>query len=400
MSAPATASLVVALGGWLRRPVIRRLWLGGLAFVTSAAVVCGSEWKRYSAPPFEMYAEVSDPDAREVLQLFRTLQRGFADFVAPVGGSRPADRESTGMPAPISIFLYGSVSSLVRELRGRPDIGGYYHPGAVRSVIALSAYPRGQSRGTCVHEFVHALVEQTEGNVPAWYTEGMATLFETLEIDGRVWRIGSPGARSRVVRRTDLLPLARFFAVTLTSPEYLGGAHQGIFHAQGWLWMHYLICGDHGVPWEKVRAFLRFASRGSSGPAPSDLQREFERTFGCTYAEMEPRLLRYSLGRRFKVFTLAWENPLGPETISSAPVSAETMQTRFAELRLRLYLDAAAQTVLEKWVQRRPDDGHALEALGSAAWVRGEPERAREWWARAEAAGWENPAMRRILRAR
>lgn len=158
--------------------------------------------------------------------------------------------------------------------------------------------------------------------------------------------------------------------------------------------MHYLYCGGHGVPPERIRAFLHNAGQGERGLPPAELRAEFQRQFGFDYPEMERRLEKYAGRQRFSYAHLPRCRALLVADWPHRRVPAAEMQARLAELPLRLRLDPAAQQQLETWVQQNPADARALEALGSAAWSQNKMDRAREYWARALAAGSENPVLR------
>src|SRR5207244_8368198 len=136
--------------------------------------------------------------------------------------------------------------------------------------ITLTTETRGEQDpfNVIFHEYTHLLVNNTMGNVPVWFNEGLAEYYSTFTIsDGRKVVLGKPISNHVfLLRQNKMLPLRTLFQVDQHSPYYNERDKQSIFYAESWALMHYLILGakklvqmdkfikamDAGAPMEKA----------------------------------------------------------------------------------------------------------------------------------------------------
>jgi hypothetical protein len=103
-------------------------------------------------------------------------------------------------PPPTSIWLYPHWGAFVSGLAslGMPLVDTPFYSVMARATLQEKAYytdrtreiftyasGRESGRDTLVHEMVHAYVRADHANVPSWMNEGLATLFERVELDDR-----------------------------------------------------------------------------------------------------------------------------------------------------------------------------------------------------------------------
>jgi hypothetical protein len=97
----------------------------------------------------------------------------------------------------------------------------------------------GTGTGTLVHELVHALIAPDFPQVPDWFNEGIASLYEQCSIDGDTirghanWRLP---ALQKAIKENTLRPLAEMIA----DPDFRSGERVGINYAQARYLMFYL----------------------------------------------------------------------------------------------------------------------------------------------------------------
>lgn len=159
---------------------------------------------------------------------------------------------------------------------------GYYSPADRALVMNI-----GPGAGTLSHELVHPYMEANFPDVPAWFNEGVASLYEQpRERDGKLvgttnWRL--PGLQ-RQLRAADSPGLAALLA---TSTEEFYGADYDAYAMARFL-CQYLQ--DHG----KLHTFYqRFvASDDATGKTA------LEEVLGMSLAELEPRWRTWVLGLR------------------------------------------------------------------------------------------------------
>src|SRR5688572_2731941 len=113
-------------------------------------------------------------------------------------------------------------------------------------------------------------------SLPPWFQEGFAECFSTLEIEGRdkKLRLGRAiGEHVALLNERRFMPLEQLFAVTHESREYNEQDRQGLFYAESWALVHYMMLG----PEDRRIRFVEFLNGLNKGtPAPVVFQRVFQ----------------------------------------------------------------------------------------------------------------------------
>jgi len=111
---------------------------------------------------------------------------------------------------------------------------------------------------------------------PPWFQEGFAECFSALEIEGRdkKLRLGRAiGEHVALLNERGFLPLEQLFAVTTESKEYNEEEKLGLFYAESWAFVHYMMLG----PEDRQKKFFQFLDGLNMGtPAPLVFQRVFQ----------------------------------------------------------------------------------------------------------------------------
>ena len=157
-----------------------------------------------------------------------------------------ADRESYGRN---TLALFGE----------EPDTPyGYYSPKHEALIMNIAT-----GGGTLVHEIVHPLMASNFPACPAWFNEGLASLYEQCdERDGRIiglpnWRL--PGLQAAI--RAKRLGSTRALCGT-TSTEFYG-VRSGVNYAQARYLCHYLQ--ERGRLRDYYHAFVAAAATDPTG---------------------------------------------------------------------------------------------------------------------------------------
>lgn len=119
-------------------------------------------------------------------------------------------------------------------------------------IVSIAYYPNKPLLGTVCHELVHILSNEAFGSLPAWLEEGISTLYEVSEVNGRSI-VGKPNWRGEDfcnIIREDYFPsdiLERLFSyswnVFNASDEFINGEfkpHQSFNYAMSRFFMLYL----------------------------------------------------------------------------------------------------------------------------------------------------------------
>ena len=179
-------------------------------------------------PPFVLAGDMKAPQLEQYRR--HTVRRAAAALWKKYFDARP-DRT-------ITILLFANAESYqhyAAYLLGDKDLP---HFGYARHADRTLVMNIGTGGGTLVHELVHALIAFDFPEVPDWFNEGLASLYEQcwLPADGNIvgrvnWRL--PALKQAITRKT-LRPLR-----DLVTKDDFRTHHEGLNYAQArYLCMH------------------------------------------------------------------------------------------------------------------------------------------------------------------
>lgn len=276
-------------------------------------------------------------------------------------------------PVPTTVVVFKSDDSYT-PFKPSPNIAGYFQPGPDVNYITLTTEVRGRQDPFTIifHEYTHLLIRNTFRDVPDWFNEGLAEYYSTLKISGdQKFTLGIPiDHHVFLLRENNMLPLRTLFEVDHKSPYYNGGEKQGIFYAQSWALMHYLIIGTAGKV-EQLGKFLELL--GSQAP----LDQAFQQAFGVTFEVMEKDLREYVKKKRYNVLIGEVEEKLELNTDAVAtPLPEAEAQAYLGDLILHSHAPGA-HWYLEKALRLDPNLAMAHASLGMVYFREGNLDKAQ-----------------------
>ena len=312
------------------------------------------KWLRLSSEHFDMFSCASEDTSRKMLVQLEQFRVFFLGAMQAMTKGRVYD------PRPL-IFVFdtdaqyrshGASWVMSRSI-------GMCMDGLFQPRILLS---KQHGLGVIFHEYTHSLTAaRLEGDLPPWFNEGLATVFETFKVSGDTVTFGAPDARRlRNVRQdTSLIPLGSLFAVS-----NLGGMPTYQVYSQSWLLMHYALCGrDNGV--YNFNNMVRFLEESTQPGAVTS--KAFASVFGSGYKKLEDALDDYKTSGKLTAYTA--EIPAAPidAKITARPATAEERAIELTGLHWRTY--RASDTVTDNegnmlaLMKRYPENPRVYEIL-------------------------------------
>jgi tetratricopeptide (TPR) repeat protein len=346
---------------------------------------------------------ISDAPQRKLRATVQKLEQ-FREAV-----ERVVPRLATRSPVPTVVVVFAEMGEM-RQHQPRyfgeiKNVSGYFQPGDDINYIAMTADSLAAFE-VVFHEYLHFLIDNTEGATPSWYGEGISQLYQTLSVDetGAKVTVGSaPAQYMPLLKRTPLIPLAELMQVEEPWTAYHDFLSRGVFYAQSWALMHYLVLGNES----RAGQVDTYLTRHQSGDS---WEQAFDAAFKTSPAALEEELSRYvrrfsipkkqfDLGARKAIVTVPAAQPIEtavvraylgdllsrtgqPEEarrVLNALLEADSRHARAAaalgamEVR-RARFDAGLPS-LERAADLAPDDSAILAALGVALY-----EQARRQW--------------------
>jgi tetratricopeptide (TPR) repeat protein len=354
-----------------------------LLAVSQQPVIAKDSWIGVRTKNFYLIGNGGEKDVRKVGLKLEQFREVFTRLF-------PNMRFNT--PVPTTVVVFKSDDSFAPFMPG-PNVGGYFQPGPDVNYIALSTevfknpYVRNQQDAFSVifHEYTHLLVENTFADVPLWFNEGLAEYYSMFSItDDQKVRLGIPiDHHVHLLRANKMLPLRTLFEVDHKSPHYNESDKKGIFYAQSWALMHYLIIGKTGKI-EQLGKFMELLA------AKTPLEQAFEQAFETPMEVMEKELRDYVKKSHFNVLDGHFEYKLELDTTNqAAPLTEAEAQAYLGDL-LAHSKRKDAYTYLEKALKLDPNLGMAHASIGMLYFYEGKVKEAQASLERAVAANSQN----------
>ena len=326
-------------------------------------VFAKDNWISVRTKNFFMVGNDSEKEIREValkLEQFREVfTRLFPNMVFST-------------PVPTTVVVFKSQSSY-RPFKPHANTAGYFQPGRDVNYITLTTeLNTADPFDVIFHEYTHLLVNNTFKDAPLWFNEGLAEYYSTFKItEERKVRLGAPISNHvYLLRQSKMLPLRTLFEVDHKSPHYNESKKQGIFYAQSWALMHYLLIGKSGF----VAPLTKFLELQN---ANVPLDQAFQQSFGMPFETMEKDLRNYVKQDRYNVLDGHFEFKLKLDTNTEAtPLSEAEAQAYLGDLLLHSHRKDA-YTYLEKAIKLDPNLGMAHASLGMTYFREGKVDEAR-----------------------
>lgn len=224
------------------------------------------------------------------------------------------------------------------------SVSGYFQPGREVNYITLTSEKREENPYSVIfHEYVHLLVNNTLGktSVPPWFNEGLAEYYSTFDIedDQKVYLGNLISPHLLLLRSSQLFPLDKLFSVDYYSLERNKHETRGLFYAQSWALLHYLIQGNEGKRRPQLSLFLDLLRTNTH------LEKAFRQAFQTDYAGMLRELKDYIQRSSYRIQVVKFEKKLEFE--------AEMKTVPIAEAEALAYLGDLLYHL------RRPDEATA-----------------------------------------
>jgi tetratricopeptide (TPR) repeat protein len=251
-----------------RSPGLRALFLFGASLVLAAPAPAvkvprvADDWIRLESAHFVAFSGASESKTREILL---DLER----FRAVLMRLKPSSPENA--PVPTTLYVFPSDSALTPykpRLEGKPrNAAAFFRATREGNAIVLAASWNTDPRHVVYHEYVHYFMHSNFPPQPTWYDEGFAEFYSTFRSSGNEAEIGLPIERHlRTLREVAMMPLSELFAVRKDSPSYNDSFRQGIFYAESWALVHYMLRTEPKLAEE----FGRFLVRLQKGEPAED----------------------------------------------------------------------------------------------------------------------------------
>jgi len=248
-----------------------------LLLLVAAAASAADKWTDVRSRNFNVVGNASEAQLRSVASDLEQFRQSFVEAFANTSNG-------SGIPVTVVVFkTEDSYQPFKPLVDGKPaNVTGYFQTSEDTSYISLVAgtpIPR-----TVYHQYVHELLRDMPAPVPLWLNEGIAEFFSTFEISAKDKRYSvgqSISDHMDVLRRTPLISFDELFAFDRNSPQYNERDRKGIYYAESWALVNYLLGSSSNQRGPQVAEYLNLMGEGKS-PAES-----FQAAFKTDYKTMQ-----------------------------------------------------------------------------------------------------------------
>jgi tetratricopeptide (TPR) repeat protein len=327
--------------------------IGALLVGSANPLWAADKWVSIRSQNFVLVGDA--PEAR-----IKAVGRDLEQFRAAFAMLFPnAGREST-VTTTVFVFKDAAAFSPYKPLyQGKPaNIAAYYLPGTDGSFIALNGDI--ETPTVIYHEFVHSLISDATARLPLWANEGMAEFYSTFRTSGATVDLGYPlNHHVAFLERKSFIPLDALLAVDHGSPYYNEGVKQGVFYAESWALVHYLIAGKDGIRRPQLTRYLTLVASGRP------IDESFQEAFQTDYHGIEKELREYLQQVAFTFFRLQLPTKLDfDKSMQSASLSDAQVAAYLGDLLVHMGRDDAAATHLQRAIELDPKLSSSYASMG------------------------------------
>src|SRR5262249_32203310 len=141
------------------------------------------------------------------------------------------------------------------------------------------------------HQYAHELMRDLPGAAPLWFSEGMAEFFSNFEIVAKDKQFGLGKAipeHMDTLRKGPFMSLDDLFAVDRSSSQYNERDMSGVFHAESWALVNYLMIELNATRRGDVSQFLTQLLSGK--PAAESFETAFKTDTKTILGQLESRV--------------------------------------------------------------------------------------------------------------
>jgi tetratricopeptide (TPR) repeat protein len=341
------------------------------------SVAAKDTWTSVRSKNFYLVGNASEKDIRKVATRLEQFREGMSRLL----------RVKLDSTIPINVVVFKSHDAY--KPFGPPGTAGYFQPAPDVNYISLDAELQGEYPfDTIFHEYVHFLINNNLENVPVWFNEGLAEFYSTFTVakDEKKVTIGAPISNHVLyLRQEKLIPLETLFAVDHRSPLYNESDKRGVFYAESWVLVHYLLHGDDGQHRQKLWQFL------DSVVAGAPVETAFQQVFQTDFKTMEKALKNYVGRNGYPVQYVMLNEKVSSEVeMQSTPLTEAEGQFYLGDLLLHAHQYDRAEKYLRQAVALDSSLAQAHASLGMLNMYQRHFDEAKQHLQRAVAADSKN----------
>ena len=362
------------------RPFINAVVAVAFALLFALPVAAKDKWINLRTKNFNVVSNASEDDTRKVALKLEQ----YCAITSKLFNIQKAS------PVPVTVVVFkndGSFKPFKPLYNGKPaNVAGYFQRSEDENIIALNIQGSEEHPLAVIfHEYTHLLTAYTSRRMPLWLSEGFAEFYSTFEVEKNEVKLGMPVASHVfLLRENKFLPLKSLFQVDHDSPDYNERNKQGIFYAQSWALIHYLMYGNDHARQKQLLEFLKLFDSGR------DVDQAFTEAFKTDTASMEKELRKYIGNSTYPIMAYTLKNAEGERDMTIKALADAEVQFYLGNLLLRTNRLDEAEAYFKQAAALDANLCGPYEGMGLLAMQRNKYSEAKEHFKQALARGSQN----------
>jgi tetratricopeptide (TPR) repeat protein len=327
--------------------------------LTAQTAPAKDAWTSVRTKNFFLVGNAPEKDIRRVATRLEQFRHVFSQLL-------PKANSAASVPTTVVVFKNDSSYTPFKPVyNGKTAkwVAGYFQAGDDVNYITLTSEKYGEDNpyAPIFHECAHFIVNSNLGDPPLWFNEGLAEYYSTFDISNGDKKItlGVPVRSHAYLLRERFMPLPDLLQVKHGSPAYNEGDKNGVFYAESWALVHYLLQGDKG---QRVAQLGRYSSLVAAG---GSVEESFRQAFQTDVKTMERELQAYIKNGAYQVQVFDLPKPLVFDAeMQTAPLSEGEAQGYLGDLLLHTNRLDEAEARLKQALALAPDSAQAHASLG------------------------------------
>jgi Flp pilus assembly protein TadD len=242
------------------------------------------QWVEVRSSHFVVLTDTSEKQGREVATRFEQMRGVFGSLF---------HKTRVNLSTPLQIIALKNQSEIRRFAplwKGKPvELSGFFQGADDRNFILLDMSSTDPF-AVVFHEYAHLLLNGNFPVMPLWFDEGFAEYFSSLKVSAKDVQYGEVPERARfTLQNSRWMPMADLLAAKHDSAVYNEREKSGIFYAQSWLVVHYLMSN------EKVPEAAKYLQMTQIEKKP--IAESVQASFGMDLPAFEKTIVNYFHGQ-------------------------------------------------------------------------------------------------------
>lgn len=324
-------------------------------------VAAKDEWVKIQPKNFQLYGNADARDIRRVATKLEQFREFFRQTFSGINFSSP-------IPTNVLVFkdqkTFRDYKPIEEDGSPRDWVAGYFQAGEDANYIALSIEgEKNDDFSTIFHEYIHYLINNNLGRtkIPPWFNEGLAEYYETFQIENdQKISIGNVNNKHLLLlRQSKLIPFETFFGMDNYTLYRQGRDGVGLFYAQAWALMHYLIQNGNQPRNQQLNKFVQLIL---SGKTP---KQAFGDALQVDYTTLERELKKYIEQKTLPISVINTNAKLVyANEMLVLPVTEAESKAVLGDLLFHANRLTEAEALLEESLRMNADSSRANASLG------------------------------------